>query len=237
MFCTNLNFNVDVNKCWKGLLKSGGQPKTEIKKLKKEMEKLKAKRNDIKSKIEEAKISEGRLASEEAKQWQRDLDSLEGQVAAIFEDFTRIRFQNNIKIGPWGIAGDCNFDIGRSASQITKVRLHTGNVIDNLEISYILDGKNVETRRLGGSGGGSYHTFELLPGEYINSMVGSVGDNDGESCISQLKFKTNFGNTHGPFGKGGGKEFTVPVTDGRIVGFFGQYDKYLKEIGVYVALN
>ncbi|KAG6526764.1 protein GOS9-like isoform X1 [Zingiber officinale] len=235
MACTNLNFNVDVNKCFNWLSKSGGKPKIGIKKLKKEIEKLKAKRHDIKSKIEEAK-REGRLASEEAKQWQRDLESLEGQVAVIFEDFTRISFQNNIKVGPWGVAGDCNFDIGRSASQITKVRLHTGVVVDNLEISYIVDGKNVETRRLGG-GGGRYHTVELLPGEYINSMVGFVGAFNGESCISQLKFKTNFGNTHGPFGEGGGNEFTVPVTDGRIVGFFGQYDKYLKEIGVYVALN
>ncbi|XP_042466981.1 protein GOS9-like isoform X2 [Zingiber officinale] len=207
MACTNLNFNVDVNKCFNWLSKSGGKPKIGIKKLKKEIEKLKAKRHDIKSKIEEAK-REGRLAS----------------------------FQNNIKVGPWGVAGDCNFDIGRSASQITKVRLHTGVVVDNLEISYIVDGKNVETRRLGG-GGGRYHTVELLPGEYINSMVGFVGAFNGESCISQLKFKTNFGNTHGPFGEGGGNEFTVPVTDGRIVGFFGQYDKYLKEIGVYVALN
>ncbi|KAG6530569.1 horcolin-like [Zingiber officinale] len=236
MVCPNFIFNIIVDNCFCGLWKSGGQPKTDIKKLKIEMEKLKAERNDIKSKIEEAR-REGRHTSAEAQQQQRDLKSLEGQVVAIFEDFTGIKFQNNIKVGPWGVAGDCNFDIGGSVSQITKVRLHTGGVVDNLEISYIVDGSNFDTPTLGGSGGGTYHSFTLDPGEYINSMVGFVGAYNGESCISQLKFKTNFGNTHGPFGGGGGKEFTVPVTAGRIVGFFGEYDKYLKEIGVYVALN
>ncbi|KAG6530543.1 hypothetical protein ZIOFF_012782 [Zingiber officinale] len=68
-------------------------------------------------------------------------------------------------------------------------------------------------------------------------MVGSVNDLNGETCIAKLGFATNFGNTHGPFGAAGGKEFSVPVVDGRIVGFFGQYDKYLKAIGVYLAPN
>ncbi|XP_042466987.1 mannose/glucose-specific lectin-like [Zingiber officinale] len=233
MVCPTLNFTVICNNWFGGLWKSGGQPKTDIKKLKIEMEQLKAERNDIKSKIEEAK-RQGRLASEETQQWQRDLKSLEGQVVSIFEDFTD--FQNTIKVGPWGVAGDCKFDIGRSATQITKVTLHAGYIVDSLEIS-IVDGGNVETKRVGTSGGGGYHSFTLDPGEYINSMVGFVGEYNGESCISQLNFKTNFGNTHGPFGGGGGKEFTIPVTDGRIVGFFGQHDYYLKAIGVYVALN
>lgn len=53
--------------------------------MKKEMEKLKSIRNDIKSKIERSP------ASEEVKQLQGELESLEAQVTAIFEDFTRIR--------------------------------------------------------------------------------------------------------------------------------------------------
>ncbi|KAG6526780.1 protein GOS9-like [Zingiber officinale] len=229
------NLTVTCNNWFGGLWKSGGQPKTDINKLKIAMKELKAERNDIKSKIEEDN-REG-LTSEEAKQRKRDLESLEGQVAAILEDFTRIRFPNIIKLGPWGVVGDCHFDIGRSASQITKVRLHTGYIVDNLGISYVVDGKHFETRRLGGSGGGAHHTFTLVPGEYINSMAGFVGAYESERCISQLKFKTNLGNAHGAFGGGGGDEFTVPIMHGRIVGFFGQYDKYLKAIGVYVALN
>lgn len=56
----------------------------------------------------------------------------------------------------------------------------------------------------------------------------------GETCIAKLGFRTNFGKRHGPFGQGGGMKFTVPVQDGRIVGFFGQSDSYLNAIGVYI---
>ncbi|KAG6530544.1 hypothetical protein ZIOFF_012783 [Zingiber officinale] len=63
-----------------------------------------------------------------------------------------------IKIGPWGTPGACSFDIAASASQITRVRLHTGTVVDSLEVSYLVDRKNIETRRLGGDGGGSHYT-------------------------------------------------------------------------------
>lgn len=68
-------------------------------------------------------------------------------------------------------------------------------------------------------------------------MVGSIGEYKGDSCITQLRFKTNFGKMYGPFGKGGGTEFTVSIVDGRIVGFFGYYGNYLKAIGVYLAPN
>ncbi|KAG6508052.1 protein GOS9-like [Zingiber officinale] len=141
-----------------------------------------------------------------------------------------------IKIGPWGGTGACNFDIGRSASQIKKVVLHTGDTVERLEISYVVDGNEVKTHPIGGSGGQS-HEFELIPGEYINSMVGSVKTYRGETRISKLEFKTNLGKKHGPFGHGGGTEFTVPVMDGRIVGFFGQSGCYLNGIGVYLAPN
>ncbi|KAG6476226.1 hypothetical protein ZIOFF_065464 [Zingiber officinale] len=143
-------------------------------------------------------------------------------------------FHNNIKIGPWGGHGEHNFDIGPSASQITRVVLHTGLVVDSLEIFYVTERNEAKTCRVGGTGGG-FHEFELLPGEYINSMVGSIKTFYGETCIAKLGFKTNTGKKHGPFGHGGGMEFTVPVLDGRIVGFFGQFNSYLNGIGVYLA--
>ncbi|KAG6530541.1 horcolin-like [Zingiber officinale] len=231
----SLNLNVDVNKCFSGLWKSWRRPNTDVERLKKEMEKLKAKRNDIKSKIEEAKRGSN-LATAEAKQWQRDLESLEDQVAAIFEDFTRITFHDNIKIGAWGGSGEQRFDIGGSAFQITRVRLHAGIVVDSLEVSYVDDRNKVATSRAGGSGG-KFHEFELRAGEYINSMVGSVREYNGETCITQLEFRTNLGKQHGPFGAAGSNRFTVPVKDGRIVGFFGRYTKYVNKIGVYLAPN
>ncbi|KAG6508054.1 hypothetical protein ZIOFF_033409 [Zingiber officinale] len=74
--------------------------------------------------------------------------------------------------------------------------------------------------------------FKLLPVEYINSVVGSVKTFRGETCIAKLEFKTNLGKKYGPLGKGGGIEFTVPVVEGQIVGFFGQSGSFLNGIGV-----
>ncbi|KAG6504570.1 hypothetical protein ZIOFF_036904 [Zingiber officinale] len=130
--------------------------------------------------------------------------------------------RRRVKIGPWGATRACSFDnIGGSVSRITRVGLHTGIIVDSLELSYVVDRNN----------------FELLPGEYINSMVGSFKTFCGETCIAKLGFTTNLGKKHGPFGQGGGVEFSVPVVDGRIVGFFGQFGRYLNGIGVYLAPN
>ncbi|XP_042387856.1 jacalin-related lectin 3-like [Zingiber officinale] len=109
-------------------------------------------------------------------------------------------------------------------------------IVDSLEISYVVHGNEVKTHRIGGSGGQS-HEFKLLPVEYINSVVGSVKTFRGETCIAKLEFKTNLGKKYGPLGKGGGIEFTVPVVEGQIVGFFGQSGSFLNGIGVYLAPN
>ncbi|KAG6526755.1 mannose/glucose-specific lectin-like [Zingiber officinale] len=137
---------------------------------------------------------------------------------------SRRRSKAGIKIGPWGTPGACSFDIAASASQLQGS--------DSTQ-----EPSSIAWRSPTLSTGKTSKHFELQPGEYINSMVGSVNDLNGETCIAKLGFATNFGNTHGPFGAGGGKEYSVPVVDGRIVGFFGQYDKYLKAIGVYLAPN
>ncbi|KAG6526761.1 agglutinin-like [Zingiber officinale] len=171
MLCANLNFNVDVNRCFGGLWKS------------------------------------------------------------------RRRHKTGIKIGPFGGAGTRNFDTGGSAAPIARVKLRTGTVIYSLQISYNINRRDVETDLLGGEGGDSHHTFELRPGEYINSMTGCVREYNGETCITKLEFYTNLNVRHGPFGKADGRKFNVPVINGRIVGFFGRYSKYLNEIGVYLAPN
>ncbi|XP_074588919.1 protein GOS9-like [Curcuma longa] len=219
--------DVDVNKCFDGLSKyyehnlTGGTIE-----LKKGIEKLKA---------------EGRDTTDKLNQWLRHLESLDGRAAAILEDFTRIRipFRDNIKIGPWGGQGDYSFDIAPSATQITRVILHTGDAVEGLEISYADDRNEVKTYLAGNNGGGisALHEFELVRGEYINKMVGSVQKSGKMAWITKLGFKTNLGNEHGPFGIDEGVEkFTVPIVAGRIVGFFGEFDGYINSIGVSLAL-
>ncbi|KAG6526754.1 hypothetical protein ZIOFF_016755 [Zingiber officinale] len=52
-----------------------------------------------------------------------------------------------------------------------------------------------------GSSGGKFHEFILQAGEYINWMVGSVREYNGETCITQLEFKTNWGCSMGLLGQ------------------------------------
>ncbi|KAG6466129.1 hypothetical protein ZIOFF_076080 [Zingiber officinale] len=162
MVWPTLNFNVIFDNCFSGLWNSGGrQPRADIRKLMTEMEKLRAERNDIRNKIQVA-THEGRLATEEAKQWQRDLESLEGQVAVIFENFTRIIFRENIKIGPWGGNGVSSFDTGGSVSRITRIRVQAGSIVDGLQVSYVnVDRNNVETPLVGGNGGAQHVVSQL----------------------------------------------------------------------------
>ncbi|XP_042459946.1 probable disease resistance protein At1g61300 [Zingiber officinale] len=83
-----LNLNVDVNSCLSGLKATLrlGRPKSGIEKLKKEMNNLRDKRDDIKNRIDLAEL-EGRIPTNRVSRWLRDVETLEGQVAAIEQDF------------------------------------------------------------------------------------------------------------------------------------------------------
>ncbi|KAG6526775.1 hypothetical protein ZIOFF_016776 [Zingiber officinale] len=92
MACINLNLDVDVNRCLSGLWASLpvlGRPKSGIKKLEKQMARLRSKRDDIKNQITEAE-REGKIPTNEVSQWLREVEELEGQLAAIKQDFQSI---------------------------------------------------------------------------------------------------------------------------------------------------
>ncbi|XP_042465426.1 probable disease resistance protein At1g61300 isoform X2 [Zingiber officinale] len=89
MACINLNLDVDVNSCLSGLWASLpvlGRPKSGIQKLEKEMARLRGKRDDIKNQIDQAD-RQGKIPTNEVSQWLREVEELEGQVAAIKQDF------------------------------------------------------------------------------------------------------------------------------------------------------
>ncbi|XP_074574206.1 disease resistance protein RPS2-like [Curcuma longa] len=91
MACINLNLDVDVNSCLSGLWASLrlGRPKSGIEKLKKEMTILRGKRDDIKDQIEQAE-REGRIPTHQVSQWLLEVETLEGQVADVEQDFQSI---------------------------------------------------------------------------------------------------------------------------------------------------
>ncbi|KAG6530555.1 disease resistance protein RFL1-like [Zingiber officinale] len=86
--CIKLNLNVDVNRCLSGLWATLqlGRPKFAVKKLEKEMPRLQGKRDDIKNQINEAEL-EGKIPTNEVKQWLREVEILERKAAAIEQDF------------------------------------------------------------------------------------------------------------------------------------------------------
>ncbi|XP_074566050.1 protein GOS9-like [Curcuma longa] len=155
-----------------------------------------------------------------------------------FTELCKSNEQNiTLKVGPWGGSGVSAFDFGESDQVIKKVVVYSGDVVDSLEISYYTDKPNVfESYPVGGPGGGP-NECPLSQGEYINNIFGSVNGYDNEICVTEIGFETNLEKKYGPFGKGGGEKFSIPVVNGRIVGFFGQYNKYINGIGVSLALN
>ncbi|XP_042459940.1 probable disease resistance protein At1g61300 [Zingiber officinale] len=89
MACINININIDVNRCLSELrtsLKLLVRPKSGIQKLEKEMARLRGKRDDIKYQIDLME-REGEIPIDEWIQWLREMEELEGQVAAIKQDF------------------------------------------------------------------------------------------------------------------------------------------------------
>lgn len=68
--------------------------------------------------------------------------------------------------------------------------------------------------------------------EDLIQVSGTVGSFNGATVITSLSFHTNIGKTYGPYGQGGGTSFSLPVTKGKYMGFFGNYTDYLTSIGV-----
>ena len=70
----------------------------------------------------------------------------------------------------------------------------SGGIVDSIQIGY--------SDRAGGETGRE-HAFTLEEGEMIVSVKGTrvrYPNKNSELCIGKIKFKTNLGNVHGPFG-------------------------------------
>ena len=79
-------------------------------------------------------------------------------------------------------------------------------------------------------GGGDQQSFNLAPGEFIVHIDGRSGE-----YVDQLKFSTNLGNVHGPYGGGGGDPFSL--SNLHVGGFFGQSGEYLDAVGFFTAVD
>ncbi|MGT4996900.1 jacalin family lectin, partial [Escherichia coli] len=138
-----------------------------------------------------------------------------------------------VKVGPWGGSGGIPVDVG-PASRIQSILIHHGVVIDRLIVYYVVD-ESVHDFTIGGTGGATESKFDLGVDEYLTAMSGTVDAYQGHTVVTQLTLSTNKGKAHGPYGKGGGTPFTLPIVKGKITNFFGRGGYYVDAIGTYLA--
>ncbi|KAJ8458968.1 hypothetical protein OPV22_031894 [Ensete ventricosum] len=112
-----------------------------------------------------------------------------------------------------------------------SVKIFSGDVVDAVDITFSYNGKT-ETRHFGGSGGNP-HEIVLAEDEHLVGMAGEVANYHGLVVVGKLGFTTNK-KTYGPFGNTGGTPFSLPITAGKISGFFGRGGQFIDAIGVYL---
>lgn len=122
-------------------------------------------------------------------------------------------------------------DSVRYAQEITaplkRIIVRQGNIIDNLAFDY-----GSTTLDHGGKGG-AVREFALQEGEYIVSVSGTNGSNNGINAIKSLEFETNKKRKFN-VGNAGKSPFTYKAKENHsIVALFGEAGQYLNTIGFY----
>ena len=115
-----------------------------------------------------------------------------------------------------------------AGARIAEVRVWTGDLVDSIQMIYMLpDGRIVEGQRHGGSGGNAY-SFPLETNEYIIGISGRYGDR-----IDSVRIQTNRRTSQLFGGRGGNRDFRVNVPGGcQAIGFAGRAGQYLDAIGL-----
>jgi hypothetical protein len=169
------------------------------------------------------------------------------------------------KVGPWGGSGGSPVDITAEPQRLKSITVATGIAVTSIAFSYVDSaGQTQSAGRWGGSGGETepvvsgharkciirlvvYATDSEIPtrapqiqlgdSEVLTELSGTIGNVDGLTVITSIKFVTSL-KTYGPFGAwgdGSDTPFAIPVQQGSaIVGFFARAGIYLDAVGVYV---
>ncbi|XP_073008810.1 salt stress-induced protein-like isoform X1 [Typha latifolia] len=144
-----------------------------------------------------------------------------------------------VKVGLWGGNAGSPWELGNSSVRLDKIIIYSSDVINSFSFHYQVDGK-LHTAGPWGNASGTLHEITFREGEYLTAMSGTHGRYTSSivDCIRSLKFETNLKKTLGPYGdQTQGTPFTIPVSSGRIVGFFGRSGDLLDAIGLYLRPN
>ncbi|CAO2185330.1 unnamed protein product [Urochloa humidicola] len=139
------------------------------------------------------------------------------------------------KIGPWGGNGGSPWDIKVEPKHLKSLIIHSGIVVESVEFSYVGENGQKHTAGPWGGPGGSNCTIQLGPSEFLTAVYGTMGQfaDAPSDVVTSLTFVSN-AHIYGPFGRGGGVPFQIPMQgNGSILGFFGRAGKLIDAIGVY----
>ncbi|KAM7521165.1 hypothetical protein LguiB_020127 [Lonicera macranthoides] len=142
---------------------------------------------------------------------------------------------STITVGPWGGQDGIYWDDG-VYSTIRQVEIAYGAGIDSIRFEYEMKGASVWSEKHGGVGSTKTDKIKLgYPDEFLTSIRGYHGSLNewGPGLIRSLTFESNK-RTYGPYGIEQGIYFSLPMIEGKIVGFHGKCGWYLDAIGVHL---
>lgn len=119
---------------------------------------------------------------------------------------------------------------------VRQVVIYHGATIDSIQFEYDKRGSSVWSEKHGGTGCFKTAKVKLnYPDEYLVSISGHCSRvvEYGPVLVRSLMFESNK-KMYGPFGIQYGTYFSIPMTGGKIVGFYGRSSWYLDSIGVYL---
>ncbi|KAG9148066.1 hypothetical protein Leryth_003643 [Lithospermum erythrorhizon] len=137
--------------------------------------------------------------------------------------------ESYVGIGPLGGSSGTKW-MFKAKSNVEQIIIHHGDVVDSL-IFICENGQSSD--KFGSNGGNKAEVYFQYPHEYLTGISGTIGTYHGDETVKSLAFHTNV-TTYGPFGRGRGGTFTLPVEDGVIVGFHGRSGPFLNAIGLYI---
>ncbi|XP_059630981.1 agglutinin-like [Cornus florida] len=143
-----------------------------------------------------------------------------------------IPFQTKIPVGPFGTSGGQQWDDG-TYSTVRELIIHSGMVIDCIQIVYDNEGERVLGEKHGTVGGQENKVTLDYPDEFLLSFWGYYGQVSDMVVIRSLGFQSNK-RMIGPFGVESGEKFQSSSTCGKIIGFYERSNKYLSSIGAYL---
>ncbi|XP_010273654.1 PREDICTED: mannose/glucose-specific lectin-like [Nelumbo nucifera] len=140
-----------------------------------------------------------------------------------------------IAVGPWGGDGGGGWSWMADGDGIKQIILGHEEVIRSIKF---LGGSGGFSNEFGSPSSSKIDQIQIAwPDEYLTSISGTFGrrwkNQNGHVVVRSIQFNTN-ARSYGPYGSTDGTAFSLPVKQGKIVGFHGRCGADLDSIGVYL---